>query len=188
KNEQMAGAEGAGKNDQHDPENVGNDDQGEDSQSKGESREESEADRIQEGECVDDKNQPESLLDGEISAWRVRHNPHACNNLEEPGQHPLPQVLCRIRCHRQACHARERGVNDEAGAVSRGYFTTGTSTLFPPFIADSCAHIPAMVQLAALRASTADSLSSTIALMNSCARCGCDPPWPAPWMNEVCSC
>jgi hypothetical protein len=46
-----------------------------------------------------------------------------------------------------------------------GYFTRGNSTLLPPFIADSCAQIPAMIQLAALRPSTADSLSSTMALM-----------------------
>ncbi len=66
--------------------------------------------------------------------------------------------------------------------------TAGTSTRFPPFIADSWAQMPAMVQLAARRASTADSRPSTMARMNSWARCGCDPPWPAPWMKEVCSC
>ena len=47
---------------------------------------------------------------------------------------------------------------------------------FPPFIADSCAQMPAIVQFAARRASTADSRSSTIARMNSWARWGCEPP------------
>ena len=39
------------------------------------------------------------------------------------------------------------------------YFVGGTSTLFPPFMADSWEQMPAMVQLAARRASTADSRS-----------------------------
>ena len=84
--------------------------------------------------------------------------------------------------------AYEEPVRTPLFLITRRYFNPGSSTLLPPFTADSCAQIPAMVQLAALRASTSDSLSSMMALMNSCARCGCDPPWPAPWMNEVCSC
>ena len=52
--------------------------------------------------------------------------------------------------------------------------------------ADSCARMPTQIQLAACRAFGNGSRSSTQLIMNSCVRCGCDPPCPLPWMNERC--
>src|SRR6185503_12770961 len=66
-------------------------------------------------------------------------------------------------------------------SVNAGSFTT-----WPPFSAESCAHRPTHVQLADWRAFGNGSRFSSIAIKNSCARCGCDPPWPAPCVKLRC--
>jgi hypothetical protein len=63
---------------------------------------------------------------------------------------------------------------------------SGIATRSPPRIADSWAQIPTAVQLAAVTASIAAGRSSTMLRTNSWTRCGCDPPWPLPWMNDRC--
>ena len=48
------------------------------------------------------------------------------------------------------------------------------------------AQSPTQVQLADWRALGNGSRSSTSAMTNSWARCGCEPPWPAPWVKLRC--
>ncbi len=61
-------------------------------------------------------------------------------------------------------------------------------TIFsPPFMADSWAQSPTMVQLAEVAASGRAGRSPLTALKKAWTRCGCEPPWPPPWRNERCS-
>jgi hypothetical protein len=60
----------------------------------------------------------------------------------------------------------------------------GMTIFSPPFMADSCAQSPTMVQLAEVSASGIAGLSPFTADKNACTRCGCDPPWPPPCKNE----
>src|SRR5437773_7520504 len=62
----------------------------------------------------------------------------------------------------------------------------GNLTIAPPLSADSCAHRPTQVQLADCFAFGKGSRSSASAITNSCAKCGCDAPLPAPWVNLRC--
>jgi hypothetical protein len=62
----------------------------------------------------------------------------------------------------------------------------GMTTRWPPFMADSWAHRPTMVQLAEVAASGNAGRSPLTALKNACTRWGCEPPWPPPWVNERC--
>ncbi len=57
---------------------------------------------------------------------------------------------------------------------------TGMSTRFPPFIADSWAQRPTMVQLADVAASGRAGRSPASELKKAWTRCGCEPPWPPP--------
>ncbi len=63
----------------------------------------------------------------------------------------------------------------------------GVTTSAPPAMADWCAHSPTQVQLADCTALGHGSRSSSSAVTNSLTRCGCDPPWPAPWINDRCA-
>ena len=58
---------------------------------------------------------------------------------------------------------------------------------FPPFMADSWAQSPTMVQLAEVAASGRAGRSPLTAIRKAWTRCGCEPPWPPPWRNERCS-
>src|SRR5947208_2620369 len=61
---------------------------------------------------------------------------------------------------------------------------TGIATRSPPFMADSWAHSPTIVQLALVGASGRAGLSPRMAISQLCARWGWLPPWPDPWMND----
>jgi hypothetical protein len=75
---------------------------------------------------------------------------------------------------------------DQAGPLSAVH-NSGMSTRLPPFIADSWAHRPTIVQFAEVAASGRAGRSPLTALKNACTKCGCDPPWPPPWRNDKCS-
>ena len=62
----------------------------------------------------------------------------------------------------------------------------GIATRSPPFMADSWAQRPTMVQLAEVSASGRAGRSPRIALSKAWTRCGCEPPWPPPWRNDRC--
>jgi hypothetical protein len=70
------------------------------------------------------------------------------------------------------------------GSGPRLHAKSGIATIFPPAIADSWAQIPVLVQLADFTSSTYGFRFSTMLRMNSCARCGCEPPCPLPCLND----
>src|SRR5262249_33971013 len=63
----------------------------------------------------------------------------------------------------------------------------GGLTPLPPFFrADWWAQRPPRVQLAEVSASGMPGRSPRTALRKAWTRCGCEPPWPPPWVNERC--
>ena len=78
------------------------------------------------------------------------------------------------RCQDTAadCRARIARVAIDPARVQN----TGMSTRFPPFIADSWAQRPTMVQLADVSASGRGGRSPLRALRKAWTRCGCEPP------------
>src|SRR6266446_7704983 len=62
----------------------------------------------------------------------------------------------------------------------------GSFTIAPPWRADWWAQRPTQVQLADCLALGKGSRLLTRAVRNSWTRCGCEPPWPAPWVKLRC--
>jgi hypothetical protein len=85
------------------------------------------------------------------------------------------------RPHHYETKDRSRG-GDSSAARQK----VGIETRFPPFVADSWAQSPTMVQLAEVSASGSAGRSPRTALRNAWTRCGCEPPCPPPWVNERC--
>src|SRR5262249_13061415 len=70
--------------------------------------------------------------------------------------------------------------------ASRPTQNTGITTCAPFFSADSWAQRPTIVQFAEVSASGSGGRSPRMALSQAWTKCGCEPPWPPPWMKLRC--
>lgn len=120
-------------------------------------------------------NAGSNAVSGHIRDFNIHGDLHPNVFIDIPVKRPA-----RRRYHYESRPDSAR--NDHEGSRQK----VGISTLLPPFIADSWAQRPTIVQLAEVSASGSAGRSPRTALRNAWTRCGCDPPCPPPWVNERC--